>query len=184
VILNIPCIILAGGKSSRMGQDKSLLPFKNHKTLAQYQYDKLSKIFSKVYISSKTDKFNFKADIILDDILDISSPMVALQTILKNISEKKVFIIAVDVPFVKIDTIKQLINRSKNYDIVYPKDNNKSHFLCGVFDKKILPKIDTLLCQDIHKIKQLINNTNSKDIYINHNKQFLNINTIQQYEKI
>ena len=53
MIKNIPCVILAGGKSSRMGEDKSLLPFPPYKTLTHYQYQRLNKIFKNVYISSK-----------------------------------------------------------------------------------------------------------------------------------
>ena len=49
-------IILAGGKSSRFKKDKSRL--KIDKSLTYHQYKKLKKIFKKVYISSKKDKFN------------------------------------------------------------------------------------------------------------------------------
>ena len=54
-------VILAGGKSSRMQQDKALLPFGEVNSLAEFQYRRLSKIFSKVYISSKYNKFDFNA---------------------------------------------------------------------------------------------------------------------------
>ena len=55
----ITCVILSGGKSSRMGEDKSLLPFSSSQTLIQYQYDRLKPYFKNIYISSKVDKFNF-----------------------------------------------------------------------------------------------------------------------------
>ena len=57
-------VILAGGKSSRMKQDKALLPFGDTNSLAEFQYRRLSKIFSKVYISSKNNKFDFDVNII------------------------------------------------------------------------------------------------------------------------
>lgn len=50
------CVILCGGKSSRMGEDKSKLIFKNQ-TLTQFQVEKFSKIFKNVYVSAKEDKF-------------------------------------------------------------------------------------------------------------------------------
>ncbi|MDP1784432.1 MAG: NTP transferase domain-containing protein, partial [Sulfuricurvum sp.] len=43
MLFDLPCILFAGGKSSRMGSDKSLLPFGGYPTLAQYQYERLSK---------------------------------------------------------------------------------------------------------------------------------------------
>ena len=62
----MPAVLFAGGRSSRMGQDKALLPFAGFKTLSEYQYRRLSEIFEKVYISSKEDKFDFQADILFD----------------------------------------------------------------------------------------------------------------------
>ena len=51
------CVILAGGKSSRMGQDKTLLPFGGFVTLTHYQVAKFSKVFDEVFVSSKFEKF-------------------------------------------------------------------------------------------------------------------------------
>ncbi len=59
--MKLSAIILAGGKSGRMKKDKSLLPFNEYNTLAEFQYRRLSKIFSKVYISTKNNKFDFEA---------------------------------------------------------------------------------------------------------------------------
>jgi len=70
----IPAVIFAGGKSSRMGKDKASLPFGSYDTLAEYQYQRLKKIFSDIYIGSKTDKFDFNAPLILDRY-SVSSPM-------------------------------------------------------------------------------------------------------------
>ncbi|MCF6173461.1 MAG: NTP transferase domain-containing protein [Campylobacteraceae bacterium] len=64
--MDICAVVLAGGKSSRMGRDKALLQFGWYDTLVEYQYRKLEAIFDKVYISSKEDKFDFDVDIIYD----------------------------------------------------------------------------------------------------------------------
>jgi molybdopterin-guanine dinucleotide biosynthesis protein A len=179
--INIPCIILSGGKSSRMGEDKSLLPFGEFNTLIEYQYQKLSQIFQDVYISTKIDKFDFEAKLILDD-KDIYSPMVALKSILKQF-KTKVFIISVDTPFVKKETILKLIKQSSNFDITIAQDKNKTHNLCGIFEHKLIYDIDTLLKQDIHKINYLIQKNNANIIEFENEKQFLNINTKDDYQK-
>ena len=59
MLYDMPMVIFAGGKSSRMGQDKALMPFGKYNSLAQYQCERLSKIFKNIYISSKTNKFDF-----------------------------------------------------------------------------------------------------------------------------
>ncbi|MGB5867082.1 MAG: molybdenum cofactor guanylyltransferase MobA [Arcobacteraceae bacterium] len=183
-MIDIPCVILCGGASKRMGEDKSLLPFKNFNTLIEYQHHKLSKIFSTVYISAKSNKFDFNASILYDESQEIYSPMQALYSILKNIKEEKIFIITVDVPFIKKKTIEQLVKYSPIYEISIAKDNLHTHNLCGVYSKKILPIIKKLLEDNIHKINTLINLSQNSHIehFINE-KQFTNINTKDEYNK-
>lgn len=180
-MLQLPCVILSGGKSRRMGEDKSLLPFKEFNTLIQYQHNKLSKLFKTIYISSKTNKFDFDAQLLLDDS-DIYSPMVALKSIFEQLEDEKIFIITVDTPFVKEETIKTLIENSKDYEIVIAKDKDKTHNLCGVFSKSALLKVQEYLQKDIHKIKCLLNDSNSKELLFEDEKQFLNLNTPEDYK--
>ena len=58
----IPCVILSGGKSSRMGEDKSLLPFSSSSSLIEFQYRRLEPYFKNIFISAKNDKFDFLQD--------------------------------------------------------------------------------------------------------------------------
>jgi len=183
MIEHIPCVILSGGKSSRMGEDKSLLPFGASKTLIEFQHDKLSKIFKNIYISSKSDKFDFPCKIIYDTS-EIYSPMVALQSILQSIEEKKVFIISVDTPLVEENTIYKLIKESSNerFDVTICKDLEKTHNLIGVFSKNILKQIDTMLQDNNHKINTLLTQKMKLQIILfDDNKQFSNINTKEDY---
>jgi len=60
------CVILAGGKSSRMGRDKTLLPFGGFATLTHYGAHKFGRIFERVFISSKFEKFNPPLPLIKD----------------------------------------------------------------------------------------------------------------------
>lgn len=179
-MIDIPCIILAGGKSSRMGEDKCFLPFKET-TLIEYQYNRLSKIFKTVYISSKTNKFNFDCNIIYDNNTNISSPMVALASILQTLKNNKVFIITVDIPFVKETTILELL--SVDFDTVIAKDNEKIHNLCGIFHRSSLSIIKQLLQKDIHKINYLLKQLNNiKYLEFKDKNQFLNINNHDDYK--
>ena len=60
------CVILAGGKSSRMGRDKTLLPFGGFATLTHYGAHKFGRIFERVFVSSKFEKFNPPLPLIKD----------------------------------------------------------------------------------------------------------------------
>lgn len=71
----IPCVILAGGRSARMGADKCFLDFKA-KSLIEWQVEKMSKLFASVFISCKADKFGGKfgeKTLIFDENLEFLS---------------------------------------------------------------------------------------------------------------
>ena len=185
----IPCVILSGGKSSRMGEDKSLLLFDGKIMMIEYLYNKLLSIFDKVYISAKTDKFEKlqlpKKQLILDKNQTIFSPMIALESIFQTLPDNKVFIITVDSPFVEKETIQKLIEKSDTFSITIAKDTeNNTHNLCGVFSRDILPTIQEMLQKDIHKINYMIKHSKSyQEIVFDNSEQFLNINTKKEYKE-
>jgi molybdopterin-guanine dinucleotide biosynthesis protein A len=179
-----PCVILSGGKSSRMGKDKSLLPFGNYPSMIEYQYERLKPFFKTTYISSKTDKFDFNAEIIYDNN-DVHSPMVALKSILEYLKdEQKIFIITVDTPMVSIETIDNIIHDSKNYDATIAQSPTKTHNLCGVFTHKLLKQIILMLENDNHKINYLLKKSNVNYVIFPQDDEFININEPYEYEKL
>jgi molybdopterin-guanine dinucleotide biosynthesis protein A len=179
--IDIPCVILAGGKSSRMGEDKCFLPFKNT-TLIKYQYDRLSKIFTNVYISSKINKFDFDCNLIIEDN-DVYSPMIALNTIVNHF-DNKFFIIPVDTPNITKETINKVIQNYSEFDdeiVVIQTLDKKIHNLCGIFSISIKEKIKEILKSNNYRIKDLIRNCNSRIIYIKNHNELININTKKDY---
>ena len=180
----IPCVILSGGKSSRMGEDKSLLPFSSSSSLIEFQYRRLEPYFNNIFISAKNDKFDFlqdKSKLIIDKNQDIYSPILALQTILEKFD--KVFIIPVDTPFLTYQTINKLIHESNTFDITIAQTPLKTHNLCGIFSKEILAFIKNMLKDDIHRINYLIKNSKSQIINFYNEDEFLNLNDKLEYKK-
>ncbi len=179
--LNRVAVIFAGGKSSRMGEDKSLMPFGGYKSIAEYQYEKLSKIFDKVYISTKEDKFDFKANLIYDKYPE-SSPLVGLVSLFDTIKEDKCFVLGVDVPFIDEVIINILMKESDNITTI-AKSPNGLEPLCGVYNRSILPLAKELLKDNNHKLNYLLKESNAKSIYFDNKDAFQNLNFIDDYKE-
>jgi molybdopterin-guanine dinucleotide biosynthesis protein A len=75
-------IVLAGGKSSRVTGNKSLLLYQG-KPLIQHAVDILSKVCDKVIISSNNNEYDFTGYEVWPDEISIQAPMVGIYSCLK-----------------------------------------------------------------------------------------------------
>jgi len=176
-------VIVAGGKSSRMQTDKALLSFGGFGSLAEFQYVRLAQHFSKVYLSSKENKFDFKAPII-KDVNNCSSPLVALVSIFETLSCDEVFVLSVDAPFVSYEVIERLYEaREANDDVIVVESTNGVEPLCAIYRRTILPKAQMALKQNQHRLQSLFAQLSVKKVFIEEAKFFMNLNYREEYEE-
>ncbi len=182
---HINCVIFAGGKSSRMGQDKSLLPFGNCSSLAEYQYKRLSKLFDNVYISAKEDKFDFDAEIIEDSPADnLYAPTAGFEAMFKKLEDERIFVLSVDTPFVGEKEIRALLKSdSKSVDAVIAETATGSHPMCGIYHRSLLPSFEIMLKEDNHRLGQLLKMSNTKFVRFENEEAFANLNHPEEYEE-
>ena len=180
-------VIFAGGKSSRMGRDKALLPFGSHKSMAALQYQKLQALFAHVYLSSKEEKFGFDAPV-LRDLYPQSSPMVALASVLEQTQAEALFVLSVDMPLVTVSEIHKLCEAYEHAtpkpDILIAQSPKGLEPLCGIYHRGILPQVKALLAQDQHRMRTLLEHVSTQTVLFPDSSIFANINTPQEYQAI
>ncbi|HEC45645.1 MAG TPA: molybdenum cofactor guanylyltransferase MobA [Epsilonproteobacteria bacterium] len=178
---NMTAIIFAGGKSSRMGKDKALLPFADCNTLSEFQYNKLTALFDTVYISSKEEKFDFDAKVITDRYEE-SSPLVGIISIFETLEEDEVFILSVDAPFVNKEVIEKLLNHEEKFDAIIAKSTSGTQPLCGVYRRSILPLAQKHLKEGNHRLNNLLKEADTQFVSFEDNTPFTNLNHPHEYE--
>ena len=186
MMFEIPCVIFAGGKSSRMGKDKALLPFGGFDTLTEFQLKRLQKIFKKVYISCKSkEKFNLDAHYIEDVASDdVYAPTTGFIAIFDALKEDAFFALSVDAPFVDEDIISKLIiEDSKELDACIAQTNSGIQPMCGIYHHSLQNSFVKMLQEDNHKLGFLLKNSNTKFIHFEEDKNFLNLNNPTQYQE-
>ena len=176
-------VIFAGGKSSRMGKDKSLLPFGNYPTLTEFQQAKLSTFFDKVYISAKENKFDFECMVIEDNYRE-NSPLVGLISIFETLKVEEVFILSVDAPFVNKKTIQKLLEHNESrLDVIVAQSPSGVQPLCGLYRKSILPLAYAQLEKENHKLGDLLRLANTLFVKFDEDTPFTNLNHPEEYQQ-
>ena len=120
-------IILAGGVSSRFGQDKGLLQLAN-KPLIKHVLDAISTIVDEkmVVASSKVQAENYAkvlgSDVnVLIDVDDTQSPLVGALTGFKEAHGRYALLLSCDTPFVSNDVVSLLFEVCINRNAVIPR---------------------------------------------------------------
>jgi len=185
-MLDIPCIIFAGGKSSRMGEDKSLLSFGAFGTLTEFQLDRLGKIFKNVYISCKDrSKFSFEAEFIEDIKTDsLYAPTAGFLSVFEHLRCESFFVISVDSPFVSEYEIKKIVESDKtDADATIAKTARGIEPMCGIYHRSLEKKFTLMLQEDNHRLGFLLKTSNTVYVQFEDEKPFLNLNHPHEYQE-
>lgn len=174
-------LILAGGKSSRMGFDKSLLKYDNFATITHFLYYKLSKLFACVQVSAKEQKFTPPLPLLKDDFKDFA-PIFVLANLDKFFTSS-IFIIPADQPFINESTILALFEGSKSAQICIGSNKDQTHPLCGFFNPNIAKIAKEQIKKQNYAIKELLGACDTKIISFDESEQFINLNTTADISK-
>ncbi|MUU18568.1 molybdenum cofactor guanylyltransferase MobA [Helicobacter pylori] len=185
IIDNIPCVLLAGGKSSRfitnnIPINKALAPLKSYSSLLEYQYTRLLKLFKQVIISAKKS-YELNAPYLLEKESGLFSPLFGIHNAFLTLQTPYIFFIPIDTPLVSFESIRALCE-IKNFSVVYAKSPAKEHYLISLWHKSVLNALSYALKTQNYRLSDLVKNASSTAIYFDKEEEFLNLNTLKDYE--
>lgn len=176
---NITGIILAGGKSSRMGTDKGLLKIQ-HKTFIELIILAMIPLVEDILIVSNNsiyDKFGYTR---LEDIIKNSGPLAGIYTGLSHTKTDYNLILSCDVPLVTTTLLYKLVTSNyKEYDLVQIESENKTMPLIALYHKRCKDTCLELLQNDERRLRLAVKQLNCKSISVDETfkNQIKNINT-------
>lgn len=156
MIDNMTCIILAGGKSSRMGRDKSFVRFLG-KPLIENVIDKMERIFKKTIIVTNSPQLYKKYKIETRvDILTGRGPLGGIHAGLSYSKNKYNFIVACDMPFLNEGLIRLMTERLADCDVVVPRCKGRLEPLCAVYSKSCIRPIENEISRNNLKMRNFL----------------------------
>lgn len=184
-------IVLAGGKSSRMGFDKQFLEIDERRIMNDIIY-KLEQQFNEIIIiTNKPEEYKEIKHKIITDIIIGKGPLSGIHAGLKESSSKYAFVVACDMPNINMDYVSYMRETISNKDIdgCVTKFNEYIETFNSFYSKNIVDKIEEYLINDKRSINSFLRNLRIH--YIEENKarefssdwtMFSNLNTKEDLE--
>lgn len=183
-------IVLAGGRSRRMGTDKSVMKL-NNKTLIEYSINALKPLCNKVIISSNNFIYDFTGCEVWPDELPDQAPIVGIYSCLKRSTTEYNIILSCDMPLMTTATIEYLLANSDSHDIIVPvHDNNLIEPLCGVYKQSAMGILKKYIDEGNFRLNQCIREASHRLITVDHRlpfyfpDMFSNVNTPDDFQNI
>ncbi|PKM81572.1 MAG: molybdenum cofactor guanylyltransferase [Firmicutes bacterium HGW-Firmicutes-14] len=150
-MIDAAAIILAGGKSTRMGRNKALVRVKEQKMLEGI-IKAVSGHFPEVLVSGADPVYDGMGLKTVPDIYTGRGPLGGIHACLKASGHRVNFLAACDMPFVDAGLAEYMVRLSQGYDVVVPKLGEYYQPLFAVYMKDCIEEIERQLDTGQNKI--------------------------------
>jgi molybdopterin-guanine dinucleotide biosynthesis protein A len=134
--------IMAGGKSSRMGTDKSFIPLQG-RPMIEHVISKVIDLGNEtIIIANDFDSYRYLGLPIYGDIFTDSGPLGGLHTALTIASNPYTLVVACDMPWLNQSLLKYLISLKSTADVVVPRWNRFPEPLHAVYRETCLEHVE------------------------------------------
>ena len=186
-------IVLAGGKSTRMGTSKALLPF-GAETMLQRVVRILGTVVSPiVVVAAPAQELPPLPDDVIrtQDEREARGPLEGIRAGLKALPDDidAAYITSCDVPLLVPGFVTQMLDLARGHDVVVMDIDGFPHPLSAVYRRAVLPEVEDLLAHDRLRPFFLFERVNTRrvrpeEITADPDLRTLrNLNTREDYEK-
>lgn len=143
---HVTLAVLAGGASTRMGQNKALLPVRGRPLIAHI-LERLRPIADDMLVVTRTpDVYAFLNVPISTDYFQGVGPLAGLHAALKDARGDLVAVVGCDMPFVQPEVFAHLIGRATDVDVVMPRPLGREEPLHAVYRRATcLPAVESVI---------------------------------------
>ncbi len=147
--MDISCVVLAGGKSKRLGRNKIVEPIGN-KSLIERVISNLSQFNNQIIVvtardSSLPDLGCYSNLRMVQDVIPDKGTLGGIYTGLMLSATDLNLVVACDMPFLNIALLNHMVESAGGYDAVVPRVNGVLEPLHAVYSKNCLASIKYLI---------------------------------------
>ncbi len=182
-------ILLAGGNSCRMGQDKGFCLL-DGKPMVTYGLGLLRQLCGQVLISANAaDYEQFGHPVVRDEFAGIG-PIGGLYSALSNTSTEHNFVISCDMPMLRKELFELLLHQSPGHDAVVPVFNGHPEPLAAYYRKDAGETFLKSIRMGAFKLQDALAGMRTRMLDMSHypgmmpEEMFVNLNTVKELESL
>lgn len=179
--MDVSAIILAGGKSSRMGQDKGLMDL-DGKPMIQHVIDAVKPITNDIVIVSNQEGYDQFGYTVVEDEIKDCGPLAGIVTGLKNVQSEQAIVLSCDVPHITEELLALLLDSPD--DIILLRSEGKAEPLIARYGVHCARIFETAILDGTRKVTDAFEyiEVTYVDIPADYLKFVKNVNTQQDLE--
>jgi len=184
--------VLTGGRSSRMNQDKALLPF-GGRPLVLGIAELVLQVCGNVSLVGSSAKYSGLGFPVVEDIFPGQGPLGGIHAALTDSRTPFSLIVGCDMPYASTEFMESLVEiaRTARADAVVPESEAFGlEPLCAVYSRACLPVIEDALRMEERKISRFLERLRLRRVtreewqpYDRDGKLFCNLNTLEEYQQ-
>ncbi len=192
--MEVSCIILAGGKSLRLGYDK-IFETVGERNLLQQVISCAGTLGSEIIIVTAGEQTfpgltDYPKLITVTDIYPGKGPLGGIYTGLATSTSCYNLIVASDMPFLNRSLLRYMIRLSADFDLVVPRVGNLVEPLHAVYTRNCLAPIEQMMKQDRLSVNQLFHVVKTRYVEVEEIEKFdpehlsfFNVNTVADLKR-
>jgi molybdopterin-guanine dinucleotide biosynthesis protein A len=147
-------VVLSGGHSSRMGQDKALMLFNGETIIARTARELQKAVDDVIIVINDKLKYNIPGVTEIPDVYPDMGPLSGIHAGLLQARHQVALIISCDMPLFSVRLAEYLLERSPGYDVVVPRIGDQWEPMCAVYSKNCIGPIEKCLRSGAGKISR------------------------------
>jgi molybdopterin-guanine dinucleotide biosynthesis protein A len=183
-VKSLSIIILAGGKSTRMGSDKAFLPWGNTTFLGQI-INAVLPLTGEIYLSGDNARLYDFGLPVIQDLRPNEGPVTALASCFPQIKTELVLVLSCDVPQIKTQDLQVLLNTVKpDLDMTMFSFQNRALPLVAVYGRRSFTAFEAAFQHRERKLFNVLEKLKTQTIVFDGEGGLENVNTREDFEEI
>lgn len=181
-LVNITGVVLAGGKSSRFGENKAFAHFRGI-TMIQRVIESLRTLFPEILlITNRPDEYRALRVPVIRDIVPDRGPLGGIVTAFQNTLNDRIFVVGCDMPVLDLGPILRILAEGGVADAAIPTHQGIREYLMALYSRRLLPRLTCCLAEGKLSLRDFFDHLSNVAWVPVEGNSWFNVNTKKDLE--